>query len=74
MNAGRIIREIMRKQNLSITALSRRIDLNDRTLGNRLRLPNVTEDKIVQVLKGLDYKLVIVPASRRLEEDEYEIK
>ena len=39
----------------------------------RLHQENISVNALNQMLSAMDYKIVIVPASRRMKDDEYEV-
>ena len=72
-----IVNEIMTNKNITQAALGGRLGISkravwDRLKGNRNKEMNVST--LVEMLRVLDYKLVIVPRNKKLSEEDYEIK
>lgn len=74
MNIGEVIKSILKLENLSIKALSKRISAPYTRITNRLNQNDMTIGKANELLRPLDYKLVIVPADKKLKENEYEVE
>ena len=68
-----IIRKILEKQDVGVNEYSRRMGTSPRLVSDRLHHTNISINKLQEMLRVLDYKIVIVPASRRMKDDEYEI-
>ena len=73
MTISTILRDIMKKQEVSQVALGKRIGIKNDTLYQRLRHPNISINALTPMLRAMDYKLVIVPSNRQVRDDEYEV-
>ncbi len=74
MKFGLAIREIMKAKGVGVTMLAARIGIGQPTATERLKRNTITSDKLIQILRVLDYKLVIMPREARLPEGAYEIE
>lgn len=61
MKPSEIIRNIMNEKNCKPIDLAKRLETSKQTLNGRLAQDNISIDKLNQILKQLDYKIVIVP-------------
>lgn len=61
MKPSEIIRNIMSEKNCKPIDLAKRLEISKQTLNGRLTQDNISIDKLNQILKQLDYKIVIVP-------------
>lgn len=61
MKASKAVKQIMNKQNVSLTTLAGRMNKSLRLVSDRLRAENITTNNLVEMLRQLDYELVIVP-------------
>ncbi len=73
MLATDIVKALMEKQNVKTNDFARRIGQSPATTCNRLTQKNISIDKLQEMLRVLDYKILIVPSDRRVREDEYEV-
>lgn len=73
MLAVDIIREIIKSQELGVNEYSRRLGKSPRLVSDRLHHPNISIDKLQEMLRVLDYKILIVPGDRRVKDGEYEV-
>lgn len=73
MLATEIVKEIMKSQNVKTNEFARKIGQTSGTTCNRLGQKNISVDKLMEMLRVLDYKIVIVPGDRRVRDDEYEV-
>lgn len=75
MNCKEIVREIMQAQNVTNATLADRLKITQAALWDRLKLkktikgeevstPNISVDKLNDILRCLDYELVIVPRGK----------
>lgn len=64
MKAGRAVKEIMNMQNVSLTTLATRMNKSLRLVSDRLRADNITTNNLVEMLRQLDYELVIIPRGK----------
>lgn len=73
MSANEVVKKIMKDCGVSITALANRIGVDRAALGMRLRQKNVSVDKLNEMLKAIDYKIIVMPIDGRVKEDWFEI-
>ena len=74
MKWNEIFRKILSDQKITQALLARRLNISKPTLNMRLSQQNTSLDILNQMLKATDYKLVIMPADKRLSDDEYEVE
>ena len=74
MKWNEIFRKILSDQKITQALLARRLNISKPTLNMRLSQQNTSLDILNQMLKATDYKLVIMPADKRLGDDEYEVE
>ncbi len=74
MKTKEAIREIMKQQNVGISALASRIGRTPRLVSDRLSQGNISIEKLNELLRALDYKVVVVPGSCVTKSGEYEIE
>ena len=74
MNAPDIIRDIVAKQGIQFSTVCSRLGINKNTLSERLRQRNPRVEKMSEMLRVIDYKLVAVPSNTSLKEGWYEVE
>ena len=87
MKVKEAIKDIMKKKGITISAMARaiadtrgvdengeRINVLPRLVTDRLAQKNISIANLSELLKPLDYKIVIVPRSKSEKEGEYEIE
>lgn len=74
MKATEIVKDIMEKQGVGQTTLGKRIGVKNDAIYQRLKQDNISVDRLLQMLAAMDYKLVIVPASKSVRDGEYEVE
>lgn len=74
MKTNEAVREIMKQQSVGVSALASRIDKTPRLVSDRLSQSNISIDKLNELLRVLDYKVVVVPRSRMTKTGEYEVE
>ncbi len=87
MKVKEAIKEIMNKKGMTISAMARaisdtrgvdengeKINVLPRLVTDRLAQKNISIANLSEMLKILDYKIVIVPRGRSEKEGEYEIE
>lgn len=67
------IREIMEKQGVGNAKLADRVGISAQAMSNRLSQNNISIDRLVEMLKVLDYKVVLVPSETRMKDGWYEV-
>ena len=73
MNCITALREILKSQDLNIKLLSKRMNMPYATVSQRFKRDDITITRLLEMLSKVDYKLVMVPANKRLSEKEYEL-
>ena len=74
MKAGEAVRAIMEEKGVGTSTLADRIGKAPRLVCDRLRQDNISVDKLRELLRVMDYKIVIMPRSTALKGNEYEIE
>lgn len=74
MKPAEAIRTILKKQNVTINKLADRLDAPPRLITDRFRQNNISVAKVNEMLRALDYKIVIVPRETRIPEGGIEIE
>ena len=73
MKATDIIRDIMKKKEVKPSMLADRLKIKNNTLSERMTQKNLSVLKLSEMLRVMDYKILIVPRNSRLPEDGYEL-
>ena len=74
MKTNEAVREIMNQQEVGVSALASRLGKTPRLVSDRLSQENISIEKLNEMLRVLDYKVVVVPRSRVTKKDEYEVE
>ena len=77
MKAREIIKFIMEKQDVSNACMADRLNITQAALWDRLnnkKVRDIPVSLLSEMLRALDYKVVIVPRSSRLPSDGYEVE
>ena len=74
MKANEAVREIMNTQSVGLSTLASRLDKTPRLVSDRLSQENISIEKLNEMLRVLDYKIVVVPRNRTSKNDEYEVE
>ncbi len=86
MKTNKAVREIMRVQKKSVGYIKDKINQRNKELGleakeikarnitDRLTQENISVEKLREMIVHLDYKIVLVPFDKKLNEGEYEIE
>ena len=77
MKAREIIKLIMEKQEVSNACMADRLNITQAALWDRLnnkKVRDIPVSLLSEMLRALDYKVVIVPRSSRLPSDGYEVE
>lgn len=73
MKATDAIREVMKSQDIGVCKMADRLGKPSRLVSDRLSQDNISILKMNELLRLLDYKIVIVPREARIPEGGYEI-
>jgi len=74
MKANEAVREIMNTQEIKIATLASRLNIKHNVMSERLRQNNISIDKLNEMLRALDYKILVVPRSSRVPDGGFEIE
>ena len=75
MKANEAVKEIMNQQEIGPTALASRIGKSPRLVSDRInKMENISIGKLNELLRALDYKIMIVPRSHTKKSGEYEVE
>lgn len=77
MKAREIIKFIMEKQDVSNACMADRLNITQSALWDRLntkKAKDIPVSLLSEMLRSLDYKVVIVPRSSRVPADGYEVE
>lgn len=74
MKTGEAVREIMKAQNVGLSKLSDRLNRGQSVISERLRQENISIAKLNEMLRVLDYKIVIIPRDTAVPKSGYEIE
>ena len=74
MKANEAVRDIMKVKGVRPVDLRKRLGLESNTLAGRLNQSNLSVDKLNEMLRVMDYKLVIVPRDARMGSEWYEVE
>jgi len=73
MKALEAVKDIMAKNGVRQSVLRKRLGLESNTMTMRLNMKNIGVEKLNEMLRALDYKLVIMPSDARIGQDAYEV-
>lgn len=76
MRGREILKQVMESNGISNVDLAKRLGVSNATIWERLNNKNVKDIPVslmVDMLKVMDYKVLVVPADRRVREEEYEV-
>ena len=77
MKAREIIKVIMDKQSVNNASMADRLNISQAALWDRLnnkKVKDIPVSMLSEMLRVLDYKVVIIPRSSRLPADGYEVE
>lgn len=74
MLAMEAIKEIMKLKDIRPAVLCDRLKIKSNVLSERFKQKNVSVEKLNDMLRAMDYKVVIVPREARVPEGGYEIE
>ena len=77
MKAREITKVIMDKQGVNNASMAERLNITQAALWDRLntkKAKDIPVSMLSEMLRALDYKVVIVPRSSRLPSDGYEVE
>jgi hypothetical protein len=74
MIAMEAVKEIMKLKDIRPAVLCDRLKIKSNVLSERFKQKNVSVEKLNDMLRAMDYKVVAVPRDSRLPEGGYEIE
>ena len=74
MIAMEAIKEIMKLKDIRPAVLCDRLKIKSNVLSERFKQKNVSVEKLNDMLRAMDYKVVVVPRDTRLPEGGFEIE
>lgn len=74
MTGNETIREVAKRRNLKQVEISSKLGVKPNVLSERMRQKNITISKLNEIMKAMDYKIVIVPGDSRLPDGGYEVE
>ena len=74
MLAMEAIKEIMKMKDIRPAVLCDRLKIKSNVLSERFKQKNVSVEKLNDMLRAMDYKVVVVPRDARIPEGGYEIE
>lgn len=77
MTSKEIVNDLMQKQGITNAEMAAKLDVSQAALWERLnpkKTNNMTVKKLNEMLRMLDYKIVVVPRKNRLPEGGYEVE
>lgn len=74
MKVMEAVREVMKTKSVRPADLRRRLGIESNTMANRLSRQNITIDKLNEMLRVMDYKIVLMPSDARIGADAYEVE
>ena len=74
MKTQEALRSIMEEQGVGLSKLASRMEKPVNTISERLRQENISIEKLSEILRVLDYKVVILPSNTTVPKGGYEIK
>ena len=74
MKPMEIVRAIMELKDIRPAVLGSRLNIKSNVLSERFKQKNVSVDKLNEMLRVMDYKIVIMPIDGKLPKDGYEVE
>jgi DNA-binding Xre family transcriptional regulator len=77
MKARELIKVIMEKQNVNNACMADRLNITQAALWDRLntkKAKDIPVSLLSEMLRALDYKVILVPRSSRVPADGYEVE
>lgn len=73
MKANLLIREAMNARGIRPTRLGERLGKTCRFVTDRMRKSNIGVENLLELLRVMDYKIVVVPSDTKMQDDWFEI-
>lgn len=74
MTAMEAVKEVMKIRDVRPAVLADRLGIKSNVLSERFKQKNVSVSKLNEMLRLMDYKVVIVPRGTRLPDDGFEVE
>lgn len=74
MKTGDAVREVMKIKEVGVNQMADRLGKSPRLVSERLSQQNISITKLNEMLKVMDYKILIVPRSTRVPSDGFEVE
>lgn len=74
MKATEIVREIMERKGVRLIDVAARLGKKPTLIWDRLSQQNISVDKLNEMIRTMDYKIVAVPRETRLHDDWFEVE
>ena len=74
MLAMEAVKEIMKLKDIRPAVLCDRLKIKSNVLSERFKQKNVSVEKLNDMLRAMDYKVVVVPREARIPEGGYEVE
>ena len=68
------VREIMKAKGIGVNKMADRLNKSSRLVSERLSQDNISIAKLQELLRVLDYKVIIVPRETRLPTNSFEVE
>ena len=69
-----VIRKIMQIKSVNGSTLASRLSIKQSTLSQRFTQKNISIDKMNEMLRVMDYKMIVVPRQTRLPDGGFELE
>lgn len=73
MKAMEIVKDIMERTGMRQVTLRKRLGIESNTMANRMSMKNISVDKLNEMLRAMDYKMVIMPNSVQNKAEWYDV-
>ena len=74
MIAMEAVREVMKLKDIRPAVLCDRLKIKSNVLSERFKQKNVSVEKLNDMLRAMDYKVVVIPRDTRIPEGGFEIE
>jgi hypothetical protein len=74
MIAMEAVKEVMRIKDVRPSVLCDRLKIKANVLSSRFTQKNVSVDKLNEMLRAMDYKVIIVPRETKVPENGFEVE
>lgn len=74
MIAMEAVREIMKLKGVRPSVLCDRLDIKSNVLSERFKLKNISVAKLDEMIRTMDYKVLVVPSETRIPDGGFEIE